>query len=247
MSPRCRLLPYQRTDGARNMAADEVMLEAAVGGTASLRFYEWQPATLSLGYFQPEGVRRDDERLTALPYVRRLSGGMTLVHHHEATYALALPNEAPWQTREGHKPWLCRAHGIIAEALRGLGIATETAACGDDQASDSPLCFHHVTPGDLKLGPAKVVGSAQRRQRGALLQHGAVLLAASPATPSLPGIHELTGLRLTAPAVIDAITRAWTGPTGWEMVPASWTDAEAAGIERLAQEKYRAAAWNAKR
>src|SRR5262245_26411902 len=89
--PHVRLLPYAVADGPHNMAADEALLGSAVAGTASLRFYGWSPPTLSLGYFQPEGVRRRDARLAGLPYVRRPSGGRTLVHDRELTYALALP------------------------------------------------------------------------------------------------------------------------------------------------------------
>src|SRR5437588_9911435 len=94
---RCRLLPYAVADGAHNMAADEVLLEGASAGVASLRFYGWSEPTLSLGYFQSAAVRRTDPRLAALPYVRRPTGGMTLVHHHELTSALALPARSPWE------------------------------------------------------------------------------------------------------------------------------------------------------
>src|SRR5438067_2477800 len=115
----CRLLPYSVAPGAANMAADEVLLESAARGVASLRFYGWTEATLSLGYFQPESLRHTDERLAVLPYVRRASGGATLVHHHEVTYALALPPDQPWH---GDRAWVGRMHGIIAAALNALGV-----------------------------------------------------------------------------------------------------------------------------
>src|SRR5262245_51580642 len=106
-APVCRLLPYAIADGPHNMAADEVLLEAAIAGVASLRFYGWSEATVSLGYFQPECRRLDDERLARLPFVRRPSGGDALVHHHEVTYALALPPGRPWHAGE---PWPRRMH-----------------------------------------------------------------------------------------------------------------------------------------
>src|SRR5437868_10093883 len=93
----CRLLRFARADGPHNMAADEVLLESAVAGMASLRFYGWSAPTVSLGYFQPERMRRADERLARLAYVRRPTGGGALVHHHEVTYALALPANPAWQ------------------------------------------------------------------------------------------------------------------------------------------------------
>src|SRR5262245_52547117 len=102
------------------MACDEALLDSALEGTASLRFYSWSPPTLSLGYFQPASVRAMAPGLAALPFVRRPSGGDTLVHDHELTYALALPAGAPWQSRAAS--WLGRMHGIIATALRTLGV-----------------------------------------------------------------------------------------------------------------------------
>src|SRR5438093_839358 len=119
MSQTVRLLPYAVADGPHNMAADEALLESAVAGTASLRFYGWSEATLSLGYFQPERLRLTDERLARLPFVRRASGGDALVHHHELTYALALPAGRDWQSRD---PCLRCMHRVLAAALAALGV-----------------------------------------------------------------------------------------------------------------------------
>src|SRR5437016_3691861 len=100
------------------MATDEELLHAAAAGVASLRFYGSSLPTLSLGYFQREKLRSTDPLLAALPFVRRPSGGQTLVHHHEVTYALAIP-AGTWQRG---KPWLMHMHEIIAAALASLGI-----------------------------------------------------------------------------------------------------------------------------
>lgn len=241
----CRLLPYAVADGPHNMAADEVLLEAAAAGIASLRFYGWSEATLSLGYFQPERVRHTDARLGALPYVRRPSGGATLVHHHEVTYALGLPPGPPWQTGAS---WLRRMHGMVATALATLGIAAHLhEATGAEDPFAGILCFQHFTPGDLLLGPAKIGGSAQRRQRRALLQHGALLLAASPATPVLPGILELTGQHLTVAETCLAVQHAFARQTGWNLVEAEWTAAEQQRLHELAAGKYAQEIWKRKR
>src|SRR5205823_3914697 len=152
-------------DGPANMAADECLLESAVAGTASLRFYGWSEATLSLGYFQPEQVRCRDEGLAQLPFVRRPSGGETLVHHQELTYALALPPGASWQDRDTCSRCL---HRIIAAALAELGVSVRLHVPASEPLAGGFLCFLHATPGDLMIGSMKVVGSAQRRQRGAL-------------------------------------------------------------------------------
>lgn len=240
-----RLLPFASADGARNMAVDEALLESAVAGIASLRFYAWSEPTVSLGYFQPQSVR-EAARLAPLPFVRRPSGGMTLVHDRELTYALALPAGAPWQTA-AEKPWLCRMHTIIGAALENWGVRAAAASCAITAHSDSPLCFLHTTPGDLLLGEAKVVGSAQRRQRGALLQHGAILLQAPQAAPALPGVADLTSRHISLAELAQAITKCFARDTGWTVTESAWQAAENARVEALATTKYTADEWNQKR
>lgn len=244
--PSIRLLPFATADGAHNMAADEVLLESAAAGVASLRFYTWTPATVSLGYFQPARMRQDDARLASLPFVRRPSGGMTLVHDRELTYALALPAGAPWQIT-GLSPWLCRMHAIIAAALRPWGVQAAPATCETTAHADSPLCFHHTTPGDLLLGGVKIAGSAQRRQRGALLQHGAIVLEANAAAPAVAGVKDLTGRTVAVPELIDGVTQAFAQDTHWDVAPAAWDPAELQRRETLAASKYTQDAWNQKR
>jgi len=240
-----RLLPFLIADGPTQMAADQTLLESAVAGTASLRFYQWADATLSLGYFQAESVRRKNPRLALLPFVRRQSGGAALVHHHELTYALALPPGSPWQQGES---WLVRMHGIIAKALVGLGVALEQVPGKENNRYlPSVLCFRQITPGDLRTGAAKVVGSAQRRQRKAVMQHGGILLANSPFTPELPGIRELCGKEPSVGAMVNAVQNEFWRQTGWELVEADWTDGERQRIEELRASRYSRDEWNRKR
>ena len=238
-----RLLPFSEDDGPHNMAADEALLEAAGAGQASLRFYGWSEAVLSLGYFQPHTVHISDPLLENLPYVRRPTGGAALVHHHELTYALALPAGISWQNR--NDSWLLRMHAVLAEALARLGMAPESV--GQEVKHGDVLCFLHHTPGDLRIGRNKVAGSAQRRQRGALLQHGAVLLTASPHTPTLLGVAELCGRRLSAAEVAEAVQECFIRRSGWRLRASEWTDEERGRTNALAAEKYCQAAWNDKR
>jgi lipoate-protein ligase A len=234
-------------DGAHHMAADETLLESAASGVTSLRFYEWNSATVSLGYFQPASAFHNDNRLRVLPYVRRLTGGQTLVHHHELTYAIALPAGTPWQPkRASATSWLQRMHRIIADALGRFGV-TLAAAAQTTPASDAFLCFKHVTSGDGLIGNDKVLGSSQRRQRGALLQHGGILLRQSEHTPNLPGIYELTGRSVRSAELEHAIGKAWEKHTGSALHLAEWTDYERHRCSELVRTKYSQPAWNAKR
>lgn len=243
----CRLLPYSVADGTHNMAADETLLEAAAAGVASLRFYGWSSPTLSLGYFQRASVRATARAIAPLPWVRRPSGGAALVHHHEVTYALALPSGPPWQ--DSYRPsfsWLCRVHQAVQTALRRLGV--ETGLCAAESGRpDAVLCFEHLTPADLLVGPSKILGSAQRRQRGALLQHGAVLLAASSHAPSLPGLRELTGTEFAPRVLASEVSAALATSAGWDLLESEWSSRERASIDLLVRDKYTTVRWNEKR
>jgi lipoate-protein ligase A len=240
----CRLLPFTATDGATNMATDEVLLESAAAGLATLRFYAWEPPTLSLGYFQPAQVRLAEPRWAQLPWVRRPSGGDTLVHDREVTYALALPPGSLWQ---GKQPWPLRMHQVIAAALATFGVVAELYGPLRPTPFNGPLCFHHYTPGDLLVAGAKVVGSAQRKHRGAFLQHGGLLCRSSTFTPTLPGIAELTGVDLTPAQLCAAITDCLHAATGWQLVQGQLTLAEVETVARLVRDKYATDRWNHKR
>jgi lipoate-protein ligase A len=239
----CRLLPYACADGPHNMAADEALLRTAAAGIASFRFYGWSEPTASLGYFQPHSVLLEDPKIAALPFVRRPSGGATLVHHHELTYCLALP-PGPWQRGE---PWLARMHRVIVAALMSLGVRTRVHEGRAPSHAGSFLCFRQFTPGDVLIGSAKVVGSAQRKQRGGLLQHGAILLARSLHTPALPGIRELTGIALTASQTLAAVVESFTDLVKAHLVESSWTADEQPAAAALFAARYSRDAWNRRR
>ena len=239
-----RTYPLLALSGPEQMARDEAMLlDAADLGLASLRFYTWPAPTVSLGYFQPHDVEL--LHATDLPRVRRATGGLALVHDRELTYALALPAGKPWQVPG--ESWLCRAHYAVRDSLAPLGVSLTSVLCGQQLAGDSPLCFTHHTPGDLTCMGRKVVGSAQRKLKGALLQHGGILLAASEHAPELPGIAELSGVPLDPTQLAARLEVAFAEAFDFQRVPTAWTAGDAARAEVIAAERYAADAWTRKR
>ena len=238
--PTCRLLPTAAAPGATNMALDEALLRSALERrVASLRFYTWAEPTLSLGYFQ-----KHTNRLPGVAWVRRPTGGDAILHHHELTYCLALPAGPPWHSAES---WLCRFHYAIATALRQFGVEARSVACGEEQRLGPFLCFQHQTPADLRIRGHKVVGSAQRRPHGAMMQHGSILLRTSPHAPALPGIADLSGVAVELPALETAVVAALAKDTGWAFEPADWTVEEQSAAADLERAKYATPAWNEKR
>ncbi len=227
------------------MAADEALLESAARGAAALRFYTWTEPTLSLGYFQRADERLSDANLAPLAWVRRSTGGAAIVHHHELTYALALPAGPEWVSREH---WICRFHHILQRVLAARGVASHAVVCGEEQKLGPVVCFLHQTPGDLLIGGSKVAGSAQRKMRGALLQHGSILLHRSAHAPHLAGICDGPGVPQLGPEELaNELKAAFAADTGWAVEPGPWTADELARTAAIRTEKYANPTWNEKR
>jgi lipoate-protein ligase A len=241
MPPSLRLLPFASANGATNMARDEAMLEsAATRGVASLRFYTWTEPTLSLGYFQPSPPAG-----APLAVVRRSTGGAGIVHHHELTYSFALPARPEWRSEES---WICRFHHVVRDALAAHGIESRLVVCGEEAKLGEILCFLHQTPGDLVVENSKVAGSAQRKLRGALLQHGSILLRRSEHALELPGINDLAGRDLFAPqSLAERLAATFAAATGARLEQGDWTGVELLRVPQIRSEKYANAGWNGKR
>ncbi len=245
-SRHCRLLPIIQEVGVFQMAADESLLATAAStGVASLRFYRWSEPTVSLGYFQPQSVRFDRAGLSSMPWLRRATGGATLVHDQELTYSLAIPATPDWQPRG--MAWIPRFHRILVSALAALGVQTDICEPSAEKKLGPVLCFLHQTPGDILCGSHKIVGSAQRKQRGALLQHGGILLSQSRFTPELPGIFELTGQRPTRDALIRSVAVEFARDLDCLLIDDDWTDEERRRCGDLIISRYANTAWNEKR
>jgi lipoyl(octanoyl) transferase len=236
--------------GSRNMATDEYLLEAALeNNLKAVRMYRWEQATISLGYFQDS----NDEALTStfqnLQAVRRLSGGGAILHDRELTYSFVLPANDPL-TREPTALYT-RVHTAIIDVLRNFGV--DCVMRGEDGAeSDEPfLCFVRGDRHDIHCSGHKVVGSAQRRRKGAVLQHGSILLEHSPHAPQIPGICDLTdALRSDASssnrfdeleAQLGAAIAKTLGPV--QQID-EWPLDAATRIAELERDRYRSLRWN---
>ena len=176
--------------GAWNMAVDAALLEESLRtGVTFVRMYRWADATISLGYFQKHDECGNDPRLSNLPCVRRLTGGGAILHHHEQTYSCCLPPKHPLADQPSRLYDLM--HAIIIGLLHELGVEV-TPRGHDVPCQDEPfLCFLRQAAPDLVMQGHKVLGSAQRRRRGAVLQHGSLLLRASEHASQLLGLTDL--------------------------------------------------------
>lgn len=247
---RCRLLPHRADDGPVNMATDEWMLESVVAdpSAAALRTYGWSVPTLSLGYFQRLAEVESDPRWRGRPLVRRATGGGAIWHDRELTIAVAVPAGHPLARRS--KDLYRAVHEAILRVIAERGLVARRR--GEAEARTTPdrplLCFRDRDAEDLVVAGSKILGSAQRRRAGGLLQHASLLLAASAATPELPGLAELAPGLASDPC-------AWAGPIRdriaavleLDLAEHPLSEAEQGRIERVAVDVYRDHSWTARR
>ncbi len=266
---RWRLLITPPVDGPLNMAIDQAIMEAVAAGRVppTLRFFAWTPPCLSLGYTQPV-ADVDRARLAARGWdlVRRMTGGRAILHTDELTYSVALPAEDP-VVAGGIVESYRRLSTALVAGLQTLGIAPEADKRVDGHgASGGPVCFEIPSHYEITVEGCKLIGSAQVRKFGAVLQHGTLPLGGDIARicDALVFASDEQRARVRARVAERATTleRALGRIVSWdetaEVMAASFrqvfdlaleqVDAliaeETARVARLREEQYAAETWN---
>lgn len=246
----CEILPHLRAGGAFQMGLDQALLEAAGADPLRppcFRTYEWDEPTLSLGWFQEFALASAEDRFARVAIVRRPTGGGAILHDHDLTYALVLPESVAG--RRALREIYRLAHQAIAGVLAAAGVPAAFRGPGfAHQAESRPLlCFRDGDESDLLLAGNKILGSAQRRSKGAVLLHGSLLLRRSTLVPELPGILDLTEPALSPnvfpQAFADAVARALEA----EPRPGPLSSACRSRAEELALGQFSAESWTRRR
>lgn len=240
------------------MAMDvALMARAARTGEAVLRVYTWATPVLSFGRNQTALGWYDPGRLAAMQIgaVRRPTGGRAILHHREVTYSVTAPLRPALSIRAFH----ARVNALLLHALHALGVAAEAAPrpVTPTRPTAAP-CFERPAAGELVAGGRKLVGSAQWRDDGAVLQHGSILvdddqrrlplLMMSPPATELAApatLHALLGRRPAAGELATALgsaVRALEDPAAEPLDPDAVRDAATAHVAR-----FRDPAWTWRR
>jgi lipoate-protein ligase A len=163
-----------------NMALDEAISQAVrqKESPPTLRLYEWDRPSVSLGYFQ----KASDINIgycanNGYPVVRRLTGGRAILHDAELTYSVS--SSADCDLFNGS---LLDSYKTISAALvRTLQLTGLDAAMSFDRKRNgglrNPACFKAVSYGEVTVDSRKIIGSAQKRYRDGFLQHGSILMS----------------------------------------------------------------------
>lgn len=183
-----RVLLDGAATGAWNMAVDEALFASvADGGPPTLRLYAWSAPTLSLGLSQrrPDPGLLDACDAAGVEVVRRVTGGRAVLHGSDLTYAVVAPERRLPRGLEASYAWVSRA---LVAALRELGVDARAVSVSPE-APAAFDCFAAPATHEIAVGARKLVGSAQRRGAGAVLQHGSIRLR-----PDAPAIRRAVGL-----------------------------------------------------
>lgn len=235
--------------GPRNMALDHALAETLEDGVAVLRLYEWTEPTVSLGRNEPARERWEAGPAAepAFRFVRRPTGGRAVLHRAELTYAAVLPDRALGGPRRAY----AAVNEALVEGLGLLGVRVTLAGTSSALRPDAGPCFDTPSEGEVVLDGGKLVGSAQARLDGALLQHGAILIeddqgALGSASAARPLRRHLESV--TVADVRDAVERGFRK----RFAGAQWREADhdARVLEAAARwesERYDDDAWTWRR
>lgn len=256
------------------MALDEALLNWHSEGLIPpvIRFYGWMPAALSIGYFQKVEKEIDMEAVErlGLGFVRRPTGGRGVLHEHELTYSIIVSEAYPNMPETVTEAYRVLSEGLL-EGFRNLDLdAYFSVPDTEDKRADlkkpkSAVCFDAPSWYEMVVEGKKVAGSAQTRQKGVILQHGAILIDLD--AEKLLSVFKFQNeeakerMRVKIPEKAVAINSLRTNPAtaeecavafkagfeqalSIELEPYVLTDQQLADVKALEQKKYANSEWN---
>lgn len=258
-----RLILDTQHDAAENMAIDEAILLACADGTAppTLRIYSWSRQSISLGCLQPVTSERLDLNYClgeGIDVVRRITGGRAVIHGSDVTFSIALcETDLP----EGCSSVIASHQWLMNGIVTGLRLLGVDARIGDRDTHSFRIphstlrnptadCFAHIAECDVRVGRKKVVGSAQVRRSGAILEQGSIPYAAPGfdtgrvfARAGCSAELDIPLNGLTYSAIEQALASGFGELLQGNLTPGSLSLSETILAEELAREKYSAAEW----
>ncbi len=257
-----------------NMALDEALLKWHSEGVIPpvIRFYGWNPPTLSIGYFQrlERDINMEAVKNHGLGFVRRPTGGRAVLHDKEVTYSVIVNEDYPEMPST-----VTEAYRVISEGLligfQKLGLDAYFAVPETDEekaelrAPRSGVCFDSPSYYELVVEGRKVAGSAQTRQKGVILQHGSILLDIDEDKlfdcfnfkndrirermqrgfrKKAVAINALRNIPVSMTEAIESFYNGFQEGLGIHLVPYTLSDEQEAYVNQLAQEKYASDEWN---
>ncbi|RNB75054.1 lipoate--protein ligase family protein [Brevibacillus panacihumi] len=272
-----RYLVTEAMSPEMNMAVDEAILQLHAEGKVppTVRFYTWNPATLSIGYFQKalKEINLEEVHKHGLGFVRRPTGGRAVLHDKELTYSVIVSEQHPKMPSSVTEAYKIISMGLL-HGFQNLGLKAEMVSLANEEEKEkysspgSSACFDSPSWYELVVEGKKVAGSAQTRQKGVILQHGSILLdmdvellfsllnfssdrlkqrMMESFRQKAVTINEVSPRAISLQEAIDAFGRGFASGLDVELVPGELTEEELALAKELAQTRYGTEEWNLRR
>lgn len=257
-----------------NMSVDEAVMESHRAGLVppTIRFYQWSPPGLTLGYFQriEEVVDENACEENDIDIVRRLTGGRAILHDDELTYSLIIDEKYDYLPKSILESYKIISGGIVS-AIQSLGLEVKLKAVEKNKKTPkgfSSACFDAPSWYEVVFGDKKLVGSAQTRKKGIILQHGSIPFSIDVDTlyqvlktssdrvkvkmkklflNQATALDWETSFNLGYEELKSALIKAWQNRFDIELKPGKLISREKELIDKLIKDKYRSRSWNYKR
>ncbi|MCK0472578.1 biotin/lipoate A/B protein ligase family protein [Halalkalibacter sp. APA_J-10(15)] len=274
MTETWRFIDSGYRSSAYNMALDEALLEWHSKGMIppTIRFYGWNPATLSIGYFQKveKEINLAKVKEYGLGFVRRPTGGRGVLHDQELTYSVIVAEEHPEMPESVTEAYRIISAGIL-EGFKHVGLDAYFAIPRTEEEKQalknprSAVCFDAPSWYELVVEGRKVAGSAQTRQKGVILQHGSIILDIDEDKlfdlflyssdrvrermqrnfkNKAVAINALKETAITLDEAKEAFKRGFEKGLNIKLEPYTLTEEEEAVVQEIASSRYERDEWN---
>ena len=267
-----RLIRSGEQNAAINMAIDEaILLGQGSIPQPTLRFYDWSQPAFSFGYFQRVSHEVDATACTSrgIELVRRMTGGGTVVHGWDVTYAVVVPHNGVLPKS------IAASYGAISGCLingfKKIGVphaqiealtqhTSQNRRSGKDLAN---ICLTNPAKYDVMLDGKKIAGVSQRRNQIGVMYQGYIALDMPPADvlahasrqpdsdQHLKGqsafINAGEGASINRRQIEDAVAVGLAEQLGVQLIEGDLSNQEAESADFLAQTKYATDEWNFRR
>lgn len=256
-----------------NMAMDEALLNFVASGDIGpvIRFYTWNPATLSVGYFQrlTKEIDIDKVKEKGFGLVRRQTGGRGVLHDKELTYSVIVPESHPNMPSTVTEAYRVISQGLL-EGYKELGLDAYFAIPKSKEERKklkqprSAVCFDAPSWYELVVEGRKIAGSAQTRQKGVILQHGSLLQDVdvdelfdmfifknerlkskmkAAFVDKAVALNDIADHYISITDMEQAFEKGFKQGLGIELKPLTLTDEQLQEVKKL-EDKYRSDEWN---
>jgi lipoyl(octanoyl) transferase len=279
-----RLIKDSYHNGFINMAVDEAIMIAHKNGLVppTIRFYQWSPPAVSLGYFQDlkKEINVKVCQDIGIDIVRRPTGGKAVLHDQELTYSFIIKENDPLVNDSILETYKKISGGII-RGLSYLGIKAELVPLRDKLENNllgrsdkarihhldfKSICFSVPSQYEVQVEGKKIVGSAQVRKGGVVLQHGSLLIKLEKDKlfsvfnfPSVQireklkskfkatSLEEILKRKIDFSELSNILPRGFEEEFGVRLVESKLTEPEEKIFKDLLEDKYLTYEWNYKR